>query len=144
MAFASGQTVTAAMLNRITPNVLEVSLSGDFTVTTSELDLTGLSVSVTTPQANTKIEITASLDWGASGTSDFSVVRCYVNGVAQSDEMNRGSSGARLPASKTWEVTVASASTFTVKLTGQKLISGNTTTIYGTHSTLKVSGNGIS
>lgn len=143
MAFSSGQRVTAAMLNRITRNDLLATVTADDVVTGSEVDLSGATLSVTTIQANTKLKITASLDWESTGTTDFSVVKLYVNGVAVSGDMNRRGAG-RLPLSKTWNTTVAAASTVTVKLTRQKIISGDTTTIYSTHSTLVVSGNGIS
>src|SRR5687768_13500847 len=144
MAFASGQRVTAVMLNRITRNTLEALMTADDTIVAGEADLSGLTLSVTTIQPNTLLKITASLDWGCNGTTDFSAVRLYVNGVVQPDEMNRGTNASRSPAAKTWSVNVASASTVTVKLTGRKLISGNTTTIYAMHSNLIVSGNGIS
>jgi hypothetical protein len=143
MAFASGQTVTAAMLNRITPAALQSVMSADDTITAVEADLSGLSKSVTTTQANTVLEIVASLDVQVSGSSDFLAVRCYVNGALQTKELNRNTAG-RWPCAATWVVPVAAASTFSVKLTGRKLVSGNTTTIFGTHSTMKISGNGIS
>lgn len=143
MAFASGQRVTAAMLNRITRNDLIATVTADDVVTGSEVDLSGATLSVTTIQANTKLKITASLDFESTGTTDFTVVKLYVNGVAVSGDMNRRGAG-RLPLAKTWNVTVAAASTFTIKLTRQKIIVGDTTTIYATHSTLIVSGNGIS
>jgi hypothetical protein len=143
MAFASGQRVSAAMLNRITRNDLLATVTADDVVTGSEVDLSGATLSVTTIQANTKLKVTASLDFESTGTTDFTVVKLYVGGVAVSGDMNRRGAG-RLPLSKTWNVTVAAASTVTVKLTRQKIISGDTTTIYSTHSTLVVSGNGIS
>lgn len=141
MAFASGQVVTAAMLNRITPNVLTAACSANV-VPVAEVDITGMSISVTTPQANTKIEIAAVLDVDIVGT-DFSIFACYINGTKQSDELNRGAVG-RWPVGGFWVATIAAASTFTVKITGRRNSGAGTTTVFSTHSKMKVSGNGIS
>lgn len=143
MAFASGQRVTAAMLNRITVNNLEVNVSADDTLTTSEVDLSGATMSVTTIQANTKLVVAASLDCEASGSSDFSFVRLYVDGAVQPDNLKWQATG-RFTLAKVWVVTVGTAKTLTVKLTRQKIGSANTCTIYSGHSNLVVSGNGIS
>lgn len=143
MAFSAGQRLSASALNRITRNELYAQTTANDVVTTTEADLSGASISVTTIQANTKLKVTASLDCECTGTTDLTVVKLYVGGVAVSGDMNRRAAG-RIPMSKTWVTTVAAASTVTVKLTHQKVVSGDTTTIYSTHSTLTVSGNGIS
>src|SRR5687768_13875712 len=141
MAFASGQRVTAAMLNRITRNDLSAVCSANLVVG-AEAVITGCSMSVTTIQANTKLNISAELDTDV-GSGDFLVVRLYVNGVAVSGDINRSTTG-RAPSSHAWVVTVAAASTFTVELKAQKLFGAGTTTVFSTHSSLVVSGNGIS
>lgn len=143
MAFASGQRVTAAMLNQITRNDLEVNVTADDVVTTTETDLSGATLSVTTIQPNTKIFIAATLDCEATGSSDFSFVRCYVDGAVQPDNLKWQATG-RFTLAKVWIVTVGTAKTLTVKLTRQKIGTANTCTIYSGHSNLVVSGNGIS
>jgi hypothetical protein len=143
MAFASGQTVTAAMLNRITRNSLEALVTANDTVTTSEVDLSGATLSITTTQANTILTIFASLDTESTGNTDIGIVKLVVNGTGQADELNfRGANRGRQ--TKVWLVTVAAASTFTVKLTRRKVNNADAVTIYSTHSTLTVEGNGIS
>lgn len=143
MAFASGQRVTAAMLNRITRNDLEAVVTSDQNATTSDVDLGGATMSVTTIQANTVLQITASLDCGSTGISDLPFVKLVVGGSTQADNFKLQMAG-RGALSKTWLVTVAAASTFTVKLVLVKIGTSNVATVYGTHSTLVVSGNGIS
>jgi hypothetical protein len=143
MAFASGQRVTAAMLNRITRGDLEALVSSDYTITTTEADVPGASLSVTTIQANTVLKITACFDIECTGISDFPFVLLYVDGAAQSDNMKFQHTG-RGTVSKTWLVTRGAAGTFTVKLTADKVGTTNTIIIYQTHSNLVISGNGIS
>lgn len=143
MAFTSGQRLGAAALNRITRNDIEALVTADDTLTTSEVDLSGASISVTTIQANTVLIITASLDCEATGSSDFSFVRCYVDGVAQSRNLKWQVTG-RMSLSQTWRVVRGSAGTFTVKLTRQKIGTANTCKVYASHSNLIVAGNGIS
>jgi hypothetical protein len=143
MPFTSGQRLTAAMLNRITRGDLEALVTSDMTITTTETDVPGASISVTTIQANTVLKITASFDVECTGTSDFPFVLLYVDGSAQADNMKFQRTG-RGTISKTWLVTRGSAGTFTVKLTADKVGVANTIIIYQTHSNLIVSGNGIS
>jgi hypothetical protein len=144
LAFTSGSRVTAAALNRITRNDLEAAVSTSYTVTTSEGDVTGASITLTTIQANTKVKITASLDLESSGTSDSPFVYCYVDGVKESDDMNIIPAAGRRPRSKTWLVTLGSIGSHTIKLRAVKSGAANTVTIFSTHSTLIISGNGIS
>lgn len=143
MAFASGQRVTAVMLNRITRNDLSANVTSDTTVTTTETDLAGASISVTTIQPNTKLLITAAIDFEATGSSDFSYVKLMVNGVLDLRNLILQGTG-RFALSKTWTVTIASAGTYTIKLRRQKIGTANTVTIYSGHSIFTVSGNGIS
>lgn len=141
MAFASGQTVTAAMLNRITRNDLSVVCSGNQTVGL-EAVIPGLTMSVTTTQPNTKLTVSADLDIDI-GSGDFIRVRLYIDGAGQPSDINRAVSG-RFPAGREWVVTITSAGTYTVDLRSVKLSGAGTTTIFSGHSTLNVHGNGIS
>lgn len=145
MPFASGSRVTAAALNRITRADLEAVVSGDMTVTTSTVDVPGASITLTTTQANTKVKITASLDAEITGATDFLFGRCEVDGVNATGDINFKVSGSnRIPVAKTWTVTLGSVGSHTIKLRAFKTGSSNLVTIFGTHSKLSISGNGIS
>lgn len=144
MAFTSGQRVTAAALNRIIRNDLVANVTSDDTLTTSEVDLSGATLSVTTTEVNTKLKITASLDSESSGASDFAVIRVYIAGVLASSTNFIWQASGRFALSKTWVLTVATTGTKTVKLTRQKIGTANTVKVYSGHSTFVVSGNGIS
>lgn len=143
MAFASGQRVTAASLNRITRNDLEAVVTSDQAATTSEVDLNGATLNVTTIQPNTKLKITASIDGFVTGTTDIPRCTLVVDGAVQSGRLKfQGVGGGTF--ARTWTVIVPTAKTLVVKLTLSKVNNANTAQVAGTHSNLVVSGNGIS
>lgn len=142
MALTAGSKATADNLNSVATDYIAQSVSGDQTVTTTETDLAGTSVSVTTPVANTEVKVTAIIDINATGATDLSFVICHIAGAAQTGNCKWQVTGRGM-ITQQWVATIAAAGTHTIKLRCQKILNIDAVTIYGTHSKIIVEGNGI-
>ncbi len=146
MAFAAGQTLTAAQLNNITTKYLEARSSADETVTTSVVDVNGATLTFTTPLANTTVSVESYWDIGVTGGADLFIGTLYVDGVVNSTgEVHWDGDGAagRATVAQGWTVTLVAAGSHTLKLRRTKTTNIDTVTLFGTHTKIKVSGPGL-
>lgn len=142
MTILAGQKVTADEYNADVPGRFDDTLAADEVITTTATDVTGVSIAFTTAIANTKVQALATCDIGSTGSGDIGFVTCVLDGVAQSG--NAKLQGAiRATVAQSWTITVATAGAHTIKLQRQKAGTANTVTLFGTHTKLTISGNGI-
>lgn len=114
-------------------------------VTTSTVDLAGATLSVTTPQTNTDVLITAIFDVESNGDADIFVGTANISagigspaGEAHWVGLGRGT------IIQQWLVTLVTAQAYTIKLQISKVGSANSLQVGGAgHSKILVSGNGI-
>jgi len=142
MGILAGQKVTADEYNADVTDYLHVILAADETVTTTLTDVTGVTSTFTTPVANTEVKVTAMCDVGISGTTDFAVITCVVDGVTQTGNAKL-LGNVRTTIYGEWVVTLATAGSHTIKLQRQKINNANTVVLYGSHSKMTIEGNGI-
>lgn len=102
-------------------------------LTTSNQDLTGATVNVTTNGANRVVEIVATVDGESSGTTNIGVVTCVVGATTLPGELHWGPTG-RASYSRKWRYVIAAAGTYAVKLQGLKTGNTNNFTTYATHT----------
>ena len=150
----AGQVALSAEYNKLIDNIeylyarLPKTLStamaaGTQTVTTTAADLTGVSRTLTVPEANTQLTIRGYFDVEATNAGDIFIGTCQVDGSNQSGEAHFADVG-RATVALEWVVSV-SAGSHTVKLRVQKVNNGGSMTVNGpNHSKLVVVGNGIS
>lgn len=148
LAEAAETQFLAAVVSRdaaiavVKPKPLIAYVSVDQAATTSAVDLAGASLSVTTTTANTLLYISAALDCGTTGPVDFPYVQLVVDGVTQTQTV-KFQGVYRNGVHGQWVVNVPAAKTLTVKLQLLKISNSNTCTVYATHSSLVVLGNGV-
>lgn len=142
MAFSAGQTLTAAQLNRVQPTTYIGVASVDLTLSTTETDVTGATVTFSTQAANAVFVVTGSFDFYASIVSGTTTMqgRCAVDGSSQTGEADATlmTSGSRVPGAKTWRGTLAASGSHTIKLRGLKDVAAGTYQILSTHTRILV------
>ncbi len=114
-----------------------VQSTSNIAMTTSFQDLTGATVTYTTPGTNRDVEITAALDADSTGTTDIGVGICLVDGVALAGEIHWGPVG-RATYGKTWKTTLSTAASHTIKLQARKTGTTNGFSTYATHTNIVV------
>ncbi len=145
MAFASGQRVTAAQLNNITWKTLEARSTGNETVDVVLADVNGATLTITTPVANTVVTVWGYFDVGTTGGTDTFIGSLNVDGsgVTTGEAHLEGAGSERATVAQSWEVTLASVGSHTLKLRRQKSSAADTVTLFSTHTKIKVAGLGI-
>ena len=142
MGILAGQKVTADEYNADVTDYIQLILAADENLTTSLTDVTGVTSTFTTPVANTEVKVTAVCDISVSGTTDFAVITCVVDGVTQTGSA-KVLGNIRVTVHGQWVVTLAAAGSHTIKLQKQKINNANTVTLFGSHSKMTIEGNGI-
>jgi len=142
MAFTAGQKLSAADLGAITPGSAQAVLSGDQTVTTTAADLAGCSITITTVLSNTAVVVDGVFDMVSNGTADIFLGTLQVDGVTQTGEAHYVGT-ARTTVMMTWEATLATPGSHTLKLRAGKGSNSNVMTTFQNHTRIVVSGPGI-
>lgn len=106
-------------------------------MTTSAQDLTGASVTFTTFGTNRQVSVTITVDADSSGISDIGIATCVVDGVALTGELHWGPTG-RASYTRTWQTTLATAASHTIKIQGRRTGATNSFTTYSSHTNIKV------
>jgi len=117
--------------------------SGDQTVTTTQTDLAGASISFTTAEANTQVLVTGVFDVNSTHASDVFIGTMSVDGGAVQVSEAHLTGVLRANISQQWLVTVATAGAHTVKLRVAKVNNLGTVTVYANHSNITAQGQGI-
>ena len=97
--------------------------SSDLTVGTSDTDIAGATITVTTQVANAVARVAADYDWDCTVTgTGYCYGNLYVDGTRQAGEaiFVAQSAETRIPGSKHWTITLATAGSHTLKLRGRK------------------------
>jgi hypothetical protein len=105
-------------------------------------DLPGTTMTITTVEANTQVLLSAVFDVENTGGDTF-LGTCVVDGVSQPSEAHQKGIN-RITVAQSWLVTLASVGAHTVKLQTSKAGGTSTVTVFGVHSNLTASGQGIS
>lgn len=142
MAFASGQRISSARLNRIQPVTYDVAATSALTLSTTETDITGALITLTTSAANAIYVASAVFDMEAT-TAAAAVMqgRLSVDGSTQTEEAlldGSYSSDARVTSAQLWRGTLASAGSHTFQLRGLKTAAVGVMRINNIHTTLTV------
>lgn len=121
MAFSAFQTITAAALNRIQPAPYEAT-GTDYTLTTTLTDIPSATRTFSTSAANARAVITAQCDCWVTTVGAQAVIRLSVDGAMQPEDVvfDVPTASARIPGIGTWQVTLASSGSHTIKLRGYK------------------------
>lgn len=141
MPFAAGEIVTAARLNRLQPVTAEAIATADVTLTGTEADVTGASITFTT-QTNNAVYV-------AIGTFDFHTTvgsaallgqgRLNVDGVTDGEEGHADASTVnRTTIAQVWRGTLPAAGSHTIKLRALKNGGGGTIATRLTHTKLNI------
>lgn len=147
MTFLAGQKVTATLLNNHVLRTVEARSSGDETVTTSVTDVNGATVTINTPVDNTVVKVDSIWDLATSGGTDTFLGTLYVDGVLQANVGEahfEGAGAERYTVAQSWNITIATAGSHTLKLRRQKTSNSDVLTLYSIHTKIQVSGLGIS
>lgn len=142
MTILAGQPVTADEYNADVTDYVDDILASDETITTTLTDVGGVTQSITTPVANTEVKITVQCDIGITGTTDFAVITCVIDGVTQTGNVKLNGA-IRGTMAGYWLATIATAGAHTIKLQRQKINNSNVATLYGSHTKMLIEGNGI-
>lgn len=148
-----GTIASSSEYNKVVANVNQLNntrtkykkvaaTTGTHTVTTSVTDVPGASVSVTTIEANTVVKVTAVFD--VAGTADTFIGTLVVNGGAAEAPEAHLQGGVRVSITQTWLVTLATATTHTLKLQMTKIGAAGTVSVFGPHTCIVAEGQGIS
>jgi hypothetical protein len=141
MAILAGEIVSAGRLNRLQPVTYDAVCSSALTVTTTETDVDGASVTFTTA-ADGAVYVVEGIfdiivDTASAGVNVLG--RCAVDGVPQTAsapyEMNATDRG---PANQVWRGTLGSAGSHTIKLRASKTGAGGVARVLNINSTLTV------
>lgn len=143
MTFLAGQKVTATILNNHVIKTLEARSSADETVTTTETDVNGATLTFTTPVANTIVTIDSYWDVTSTVAGDLLIGTLYVDGTKSTQGEAHGGFVNRGTVAQGWTATLAAAGSHTLKLRRQKANNSGTVTLFGTHTKIQVSGLGI-
>lgn len=129
----------------VRPTYLEARSSGDETVTTTETDVNGATLTFTTAVANTIVKVNSYWDVAISGGTDTLIGTLYVDGVknTQGEAHMEAAGSQRETVAQGWTVTLASVGSHTLKLRRQKAGSSDTVTLYGIHTKIQVEGPGL-
>lgn len=142
MTILAGEKVTADTYNADVTDYVDDTLAADETITTSLTDVTGVTQAITTPITNTEVKISVQCDIGITGSTDFAVVTCVIDGVTQVGNVKLNGA-IRGTMAGHWVATIATAGAHTIKLQKQKVNNSNVATLYGTHTKMLIEGNGI-
>lgn len=121
MPIYAGQTITAGQLARLRPTPYEVTASGNLALTTTETDVPGASIALTTAAANAVYVATGTFSFDiTSANTNFGEGILHVDG-AQASGNARWSGEVTTdfgPAVQQWSGTLATAGAHTLKLRG--------------------------
>ncbi|WP_031516766.1 hypothetical protein [Streptomyces sp. NRRL F-5123] len=138
MTILAGQTVTAAMLNRLKPAVYSATGTGPLVGAATNADVPGAAVTLTTATAGAAYGVTCVWDVQLTGaTTSLLTVRLSVDGttVAPLGTFSAQASGNRSTIPQQYTGVLASAGSHTFKLVGSPSASQ---TIQGTNTSLIV------
>jgi hypothetical protein len=135
---AAGARIKAA--NTPAPYVVSAACSSNLSTSSSTAaDLVGATVTFTTAQANATAMVIGVFDVTTSSTGGNGVGTCVVDSSTQSGQAIHAlaTSNDRDTVSQTWNITLSSAGSHTIKLQGAATSTG--TALFGnTHSTITV------
>jgi len=149
-----GTIASSSQYNKVVANVEQLDTtrtkykrasasSSSVTVTETVTDLPGASVSVTTVELGTQVEVTAVFDVESSGTNDIFLGTLVVDGAAaEAPEAHYRATG-RATITQSWLVSLGSIGAHTLKLQVAKVSNANTILCYGTHTHVTVRGQGV-
>ena len=141
MAFASGQKITAARLNRLQPVTYEASASSSLTLTTTLTDVTGASITLTTLTDGALYIAEAVFDMNVATAASGQLAEGHL-GVDGSDQTARAlrqmNAVDRATVAQRWRGTLVSAGSHTFKLRGLKSGASGVASIVTTHTKLQV------
>lgn len=139
--FASGETVTAAKLNRVQPTTYDAACSSSLTLSTTETDVTGATITLTTVAANAIYIARGVFDFDVATLSaaNYCQGRLAVDGVTSTREANMDMfTVKRGQGVQQWRGTLAAAGSHTLKLRAAKLGAGGASGALLTHTTIQV------
>lgn len=119
MAFAAGETITAAKLNRIQPVTYAADCTGTYAITTTVATITGVSITFNTTTDNALYAATGFADiTQLATTNNDAFVWLGVDGVDSADSAPFGGqvSGDRDTVAKVWRGTLGTAGSHTLTL----------------------------
>lgn len=142
MPFAAGEIVTASRLNRLQPVTYEIAATGDITLSTTETDLVGAAITITTQTNNAVYKVEGIFDMFAQvGSAGVVMVgRLSVDGTTDGEEAHADGSttGARVTASQDWRGTLPTLGDHTFRMRALKSGAGGTMLARVTHSKLTI------
>jgi hypothetical protein len=141
--FTAGQILRALDLNVERVNVLQAIASGGATITTTQTDVTGATITFTTTQTNTVVAVYGHMDAESNGSTDGAVLYCVVDGVTQTGTPIQRLTG-RAQMAHTWRVSLAATGSHTIKLQVNKFNNSNTVQYFQDHTRIVIIGPGIS
>lgn len=125
-------------------NTLILPATTDVTLTTSQQDIAGTSLTFYVPELgyNAVIEFSAIFEFSANGITDVGVGILVLDGVAQLPQAIHQITGRENQAQQ-WHVSLAGGASHTAKLAVVKFGTTNVLTLFSAHSSLIVEGPGI-
>jgi len=146
---AALQNTDANVAALMAPGVLkylEARSSADETVTTTEADVNGATLTFNTTAPNTVVKVTSYWDVATTGGTDTFIGKLMVDGaVNATGEAHVEGSGTtgRTTHAQGWTVTLVAAGAHTLKLRRVKAGAADTVTLYGIHTKIQVEGLGL-
>lgn len=141
MPFASGETITAARLNRIQPTTYDAACTPALTLTNSEVDVGAATITLTTVAANAIYICTAVFDFNVTtaAAAQFCVGRLSIDGVISTREaLHDMQTIGRGTVHQQWRGTLAAAGSHTLKLRALKTTAGGVAEASATHTTIQI------
>jgi hypothetical protein len=138
VAFASGEKIRASRLNRIQPVSYLANANGDVPALSTDVDVPGATITLTTLAANAVYVAVAFFDFDLTGASTATGTgKLVVDGATQTATANMAGEVTtdRMTPGQTWKGTLASAGSHTLKLTAT---TGASQIVQDTHTTLQV------
>lgn len=141
MAILSGQRITAALLRNLKPATYDAAASGTLVLTTSQQDITGASITLTTATAGAVFVATGTFDVNVTTAQASQLAEGHldVDGVDQTPRALRDTNAiSRVTVTRSWRGTLGAAGSHTLKLRGVKTGTTNVVSMVTTHTGLTV------
>lgn len=131
MAFLAGENITAGRLNRLQPKVYSATATATLAASSTDADITGASITLTTEANNATVMVTFFADFDLTGASTATATaRCKIDGTAVGPFAEYGAEVTtdRSTSGNTFVTTIATAGSHTIKLVGTTAASQTITT----------------
>lgn len=138
----SGERLTASMVNAGLLTSVQAASTGNLTVSTSDQDVPGVSLTFVSPVRDSVVIAWGVIDIETNGASDTFVGELWVDDGPEVHQVIWQGTG-RATIGQTWRPVLLEGDSHILKLSCYKLGTANTVTVNGTNTKLVVAAGGI-